>query len=131
MSLTSIGAIMTQFTTRISGRFCAAVQLDTTHPVCGKLHGHDYSVTLTLRHKKLNDHSMTHDYYTLKEHLDAALHYLGHQHLNALPDFQTIQPTSEAIAQWFYNRLKKDISSLQSVAIKAYPDFEVVYHGEV
>jgi 6-pyruvoyltetrahydropterin/6-carboxytetrahydropterin synthase len=120
---------MAGFETRISGRFCAAVQLDAAHAVCGRLHGHDYKVVLSLSYPKLRADGMTVDYYGLKKQFDDALAYVGHQHLNALPEFEGIEPTSEAIAQWFFDRLKKKLPALKSVSVSAYPDFEVTYYG--
>ena len=42
---------------------------------------------------------------------------LDHKHLNSISYFKSINPSSENIAKFIYNNLKKQVSGLKSVTV--------------
>lgn len=97
--------------------FCSSHQLTglpQDHP-CSRLHGHNYSVTLTLRSHELNEVGFVKDYRELeniKQWIDKTL---DHRHLN---DVISFNPTAELIAKWMYEELKEKEPNLISVTVK-------------
>ncbi len=97
--------------------FSASHQLEglpENHP-CSRLHGHNYSVIVTLADKKLNKVGFVKDYRELesiKEYFDRVA---DHKHLNDVFDFN---PTAELLAAYFYSRFKLNHPQLFSVTVK-------------
>jgi 6-pyruvoyltetrahydropterin/6-carboxytetrahydropterin synthase len=88
--------------------------LSPEHP-CSRLHGHNYSVTLTLRSNTLNAVGFVRDYRELgviKQDLDEAL---DHRHLNDVFDFN---PTAELIAKRLFDEYINLIPELINVTVK-------------
>lgn len=72
--------------------------LPDDHP-CGRLHGHNYKVTLFLASTSLDDKGFVVDYgdlATFKQYIDAKL---DHRHLN---DVMDCNPTAENLARKLY-----------------------------
>jgi 6-pyruvoyltetrahydropterin/6-carboxytetrahydropterin synthase len=57
------------------------------------------------------------DFKGLKKELQRILENLDHKHLNRLAHFKKINPTSEHIARYIYQRLKTAIPELKSVTV--------------
>ncbi len=97
-------------------RFESAHQLPNVpegHP-CGRMHGHGFEVILHVN-QKLGDHDMGVDYDQIDQ-LWAPLHQeLDHACLNEIPGLDN--PTSESLATWIWNRLKKDLPQLSWVTV--------------
>jgi 6-pyruvoyltetrahydropterin/6-carboxytetrahydropterin synthase len=79
--------------------------LSEGHP-CGRVHGHNYIVRISLQSETVDEHGFVVDYNDLKafgEWLDGAL---DHQHLN---DVLPMQPTAENMARLFVGVIKKHL----------------------
>lgn len=88
--------------------------LPPEHP-CGRLHGHNYSVTFILQGKTLNSVGFLRDYRELtqcKEWLDKAF---DHQHLN---DMIRFNPTAELLAKYIFEIWKPTIFELVAVSVQ-------------
>ena len=71
------------------------------HP-CGRLHGHNYVIEVTLRSNELDDIRMVEDYGKLKDIKQFVDERIDHRHLN---EICIGNPTAENIAVWIYNLL--------------------------
>ena len=71
------------------------------HPKCGKTHGHNFQVLVTLESEQLNENGMVMDFAELKSFLEPNLP--DHKLLN---DVMDLIPTSENLAWLFYQCLK-------------------------
>ena len=92
---------------------------------CSRLHGHNYSITLTLEAQDLDGKGMIRDYGELdgvKQMLDA---YCEHRHLNDVFDFN---PTAENMARYFYQRFKGAFPELICVSVKETEKTTAEYH---
>jgi len=77
---------------------------------CARLHGHNWKVELHLQCSELNEIGIAIDYKVLKEALKEALSMWDHYHLNDIPPFDTINPSSENVARVLYDRMAKKIN---------------------
>lgn len=104
-------------------RFEAAHRLVRHDGKCSRKHGHSFRGTITVAGDRLHEsgpkRGMVIDYGDLSTALGPLLeHYLDHWDLNeTLGDFME-DPTSEAIAQWIYIRLRPILPSIVSITIE-------------
>lgn len=87
------------------------------HP-CGRLHGHNYKVTVELQTETLNAVGFVRDYGDLgvvKELIDRKL---DHRHLN---DVLPKNPTAEHLAEWIFSCLWEFFPELVAVRVSETP----------
>jgi 6-pyruvoyltetrahydropterin/6-carboxytetrahydropterin synthase len=73
---------------------------------CENLHGHNWKVRVSVYSDKLDKLGMVIDFKDLKKTVHDALEELDHKNLNDLEYFRSVNPTSENIAKYLYDRLK-------------------------
>lgn len=78
---------------------------------CEHPHGHNWNVKVTVRATELDELGMGIDFRTVKDAVNKVLDTLDHRDLNEHPDFKTINPSSENIAVYIFNKLKGALSS--------------------
>ena len=93
------------FDVEIRRTFSAAHQLKGYDGDCRNLHGHNYSVVVNVRAEKLNSIGIALDFKLLKAALDELLGGYDHHNLSELPEFQSVNPTSEILAQTIYRAM--------------------------
>jgi 6-pyruvoyltetrahydropterin/6-carboxytetrahydropterin synthase len=87
------------------------------HP-CGRVHGHNYIIKVTLAADTLDAHGFVLDYNDLdplKSYLD---NKFDHRHINDRVDFQ---PTSENLARYLYDWCRDMGWPIESVAVSETP----------
>ncbi len=72
---------------------------------CENLHGHNWKVEAFLKSETLNSLGMVEDFRDFKKHLKEILDELDHVYLNELEYFKVVNPTSENIAKYIYDKL--------------------------
>ena len=97
----------------IETQFAAAHQLRGYKGKCESLHGHNWRVQVTVSSDKLNDIGMALDFHELKDMTVEVTATLDHAFLNDVFPFTEINPSSENIAKWIYESLKKKVESEQ------------------
>ena len=90
--------------------FSAAHRLKGYKGNCAALHGHNWSVTVTVRSEKLDRIGIAVDFRKLKTELDSVLSKLDHSNLNDLDIICSPNPTSECLAKFIYDRLSAKIN---------------------
>ncbi|MDD5019438.1 MAG: 6-carboxytetrahydropterin synthase QueD [Candidatus Omnitrophica bacterium] len=98
------------FEVSVSMSFSAAHNLREYRGKCEELHGHNWKVEAAFRRRGLDKTGMVADFVVLKKTLKDVLDELDHKYLNAIGDFKKANPTSEHIARWVFERLKKKFS---------------------
>ncbi|OGV37113.1 MAG: 6-carboxytetrahydropterin synthase QueD [Lentisphaerae bacterium GWF2_49_21] len=91
--------------------FSAAHRLKGYKGNCASLHGHNWTVTVTVRSEKLDKIGIAVDFRKLKTELDAVLAKLDHSNLNDLHIICSPNPTSECLAKFIYDRLSAKINA--------------------
>lgn len=74
---------------------------------CERLHGHRYVVELALATDELDRSGIAFDFVDIKRNLRELADYLDHNNLNDLPPFDTIEPSAENQAKYFYDEMKR------------------------
>ena len=105
----------------IETQFSAAHQLRGYRGKCENLHGHNWRVQVTVSSEDLNDIGLAIDFHELKELTVEVLKNLDHSFLNDVFPFTELNPSSENIAKWVYESLRKKINgkevSLSAVTV--------------
>jgi 6-pyruvoyltetrahydropterin/6-carboxytetrahydropterin synthase len=97
---------------------------------CERFHGHRFEVVAHVTASQLDRLGMAYDFRALKKDLDAIIDRLDHTNLNEIPPFDEINPSSENIARFIYDELKKSLKvRLESVEVWESPDAWVTYRG--
>jgi 6-pyruvoyltetrahydropterin/6-carboxytetrahydropterin synthase len=98
------------FELMIETSFASAHQLRGYKGGCEKLHGHNWKVQVYVLADKLNEIDLGLDFRDLKKMTDEVVGPLDHSFLNDIFPFTEKNPSSENIAKWIYDSLKKKIT---------------------
>jgi 6-pyruvoyltetrahydropterin/6-carboxytetrahydropterin synthase len=118
------------FELKVSGEFSAAHNLRGYQGRCEQLHGHNWKVETVVCGENLDKKGMLIDFKQLKSRLNKVLDSLDHKHINRLSYFKKLNPSSENIAKYIYNSLKKKVNGLKSVTVWESDSCSAVYYGE-
>lgn len=91
--------------------FSAAHQLRGYKGACEKLHGHNWRVQVHVIAERLNEIDIAIDFHELKRLADEVIAPLDHSFLNEIFPFTEKNPSSENVAKWIYDSLKKRLSN--------------------
>lgn len=94
----------------ITRDFSAAHKLKGYKGNCASLHGHNWTVTVTVKSEKLDKIGIAVDFRKLKTELDTVLAKLDHSNLNDMSIICSPNPTSECIAKFIYDRLSAKLN---------------------
>lgn len=95
----------------VKSRFAAAHQLRAYQGRCENLHGHNWVVQATLEAASLNQIGLAIDFTEIKKALHEVLDELDHKHLNDLPMFREMNPSSENLSRWICEALAARLDS--------------------
>lgn len=95
----------------IETQFSAAHQLKGYKGRCEKLHGHNWRVQVSVSSERLDEIGLAIDFHELKKITNEVLLPLDHSMLNEVFPFTEINPSSENIAKWLYDSLKKRVNN--------------------
>ena len=105
------------FEIKVKADFSAAHNLRNYDGKCEKLHGHNWIVEAAFRYKKLDENGLAVDFRIAKAALKDAIEELDHSYLNESGYFKKTNPTSENIAKFIFDIVKKNMKDLYSVAV--------------
>jgi 6-pyruvoyltetrahydropterin/6-carboxytetrahydropterin synthase len=98
------------YTLKILADFASAHTLRDYPGDCSRMHGHNWKLEVEVTATALNDHGMGMDFKIIKTATRALAKTLDHRYLNDIPPFDTVNPTAENIAQYFYQSLSKTLN---------------------
>lgn len=107
------------FEISVEAQFSAAHRLRKYKGKCENMHGHNWRVKAVIAGEKLNSQGMVMDFSELKNKLNGVIMRLDHKYLNDVDYFKKVNPTSENIAKFIYDKLQKKLIaySLQFTAV--------------
>jgi 6-pyruvoyltetrahydropterin/6-carboxytetrahydropterin synthase len=105
------------FSIKVEGTFSSAHNLRGYKGKCEALHGHNWRVEVVVQSDTLDKLGMVMDFKFLKMELYKVLEKFDHQYLNRLPCFKKMNPTSENIARYIYEKLAPKIADLSAVTV--------------
>jgi len=91
----------------IKKSFSAAHLLKEIGGKCEELHGHNFLVEVSVAAESLNSEGLLIDFRVVKGWTDEVLEQLDHKYLNELEYFKSINPSSEQIARFLYDRISE------------------------
>jgi len=93
----------------VHSHFSGAHRLRYLHGKCEELHGHNWKVEVSVVSNRLGKDGVVVDFGILKQKVEKVLKPLDHTYLNDLPYFSGVEPSSENIAKYIFDRLKRDL----------------------
>ncbi len=79
---------------------------------CENMHGHNFGVEVEIEGDRLDQKvEILMDFKELKKELNEVLDTLDHKHLNSLEYFENRNPSSENIARYIYEEMKKRVEN--------------------
>lgn len=105
----------------IKADFGAAHSLRQYKGKCERLHGHNWKLDIRVTADELNEDDMVLDFGDAKTAIANVLEAYDHYHLNEVPPFDTLNPTSENIARVLAERLQAELpEGVHVVAVTAW-----------
>lgn len=102
---------------KVKTSFSAAHNLKNYNGKCEHLHGHNWNVEAVFSFDKLDKDGMAIDFRLAKKMLKSVTEDLDHSYLNELKILKGMNPTSENMAKFIYDKVKKSCRNLASVAV--------------
>lgn len=96
---------------RVKSHFSSAHNLREYQGNCENLHGHNWKVEAYLKSETLDKLGMVEDFKKFKKHLKVIMDSMDHTYINELEYFKTVNPTSENMAKYIYDRLAENYGS--------------------
>jgi 6-pyruvoyltetrahydropterin/6-carboxytetrahydropterin synthase len=93
--------------------FAAAHQLRGYRGNCENMHGHNWRVQISVTAERLNEIDLAIDFRELKQTAREVISPLDHAFLNEVFPFTEKNPSSENIAKWIFDSMKKKINNEQ------------------
>lgn len=94
------------FELRVMGHFAAAHRLREFGGKCEGLHGHNWRVEVEVAAAETGPTGVVIDFARLKEELGRVLEELDHKDLSCHEHFARVNPSSEELARFIFDRLK-------------------------
>jgi 6-pyruvoyltetrahydropterin/6-carboxytetrahydropterin synthase len=115
----------------VRSHFSGAHHLEGYNGSCSDHHGHNWGVEVCVQGDRLNDMGIVIDYRILKQMLKDVLNVLDHKDLNVSPVFSGINPSSENIARYIYEQMKKQLAGqpceIVRVTVNETPETSATY----
>ena len=93
----------------VFSHFSSAHRLRYLHGKCEELHGHNWKVEVSVVSDRLNKEGVVIDFQILRQKVEKVLKPLDHTYLNDLPYFSGKEPSSENIAKYIFDKLKREL----------------------
>jgi len=94
----------------VETQFSSAHQLRRYKGKCENLHGHNWRVQVVVTSEKLNEIGLVIDFHELRKITNDVISQIDHTLLNNIFPFTEINPSSENIARWIYDAIKKKLT---------------------
>lgn len=114
------------YTVKVINHFASAHTLRNYPGACQRMHGHNWKLETEVVASALNDIGMAVDFKVIKQSVNQWADKLDHRYLNEIPPFDTINPTAEHIAAWFFQRLSESLND-NRIRVKAVTIWETEF----
>jgi 6-pyruvoyltetrahydropterin/6-carboxytetrahydropterin synthase len=114
---------------RVVARFEAAHHLTSYKGRQEPNHGHSWRVEAVLAAAELDGEGMAFDFVEVKTALQELAARFDHGDINTVPPFDAVSPTTERIAAWFFDELRRELPAapLAEVTVWEGPDCSATY----
>ncbi len=118
----------------VEKHFDAAHALREYRGKCESLHGHRFQVVARIKAPQLNEIGIAFDFVELKQYLGDIVARYDHIHLNEVPPFDEINPSSENLAATIYKELEAELAgspvTLDAIEVWESPQTRVTYRPD-
>jgi 6-pyruvoyltetrahydropterin/6-carboxytetrahydropterin synthase len=105
------------FVVTVQAHYDSAHYLRNYKGKCERLHGHRYVVELALAAEELDRSGLAFDFVDIKKYLRELADHLDHNNLNDLPPFDTVEPSAENQAKYFWDEMKQRLPPAMGDAV--------------
>ncbi|HLY19643.1 MAG TPA: 6-carboxytetrahydropterin synthase QueD [Bryobacteraceae bacterium] len=105
------------FEVSVEETFAAGHALRNYRGKCENVHGHNYRVQVTFSGPELDATGLLVDFVVVKKLMQAVVDRLDHQFLNDLAPFDSLNPSAENIAKYFYDEIRGGLERGASVQL--------------
>jgi 6-pyruvoyltetrahydropterin/6-carboxytetrahydropterin synthase len=114
---------------KVRDRFEAAHHLRSYQGRPEAVHGHSWQVEVRLEAPELDKEGMGFDFVAVRDALGEALRPFHHADINTVPPFDTLSPTTEHLARFFYEELSRRLPGAPIVSVTVWegPDCSASY----
>jgi 6-pyruvoyltetrahydropterin/6-carboxytetrahydropterin synthase len=116
------------YSLKVESNFSSAHNLRQYKGKCESLHGHNWKIEAIAESENLDKTGMVMDFKLIKSELNIILEKLDHKYLNKIKPFEKINPTSENIARFIYESLKKKVAGIKSITVWENPTSSATYY---
>lgn len=95
------------FEISVEETFAAGHALRGYRGKCENPHGHNYRLRITLRGPGLDQTGLLYDFVHLKKVMQEVIDGVDHKFLNDQPPFDTINPSAENMARYFFEEIAR------------------------
>lgn len=95
----------------IDDSFAAAHQIREYNGDCENMHGHNWKVKVVVKVQELDKLGLGIDFRLLKTKLKEVLELVDHKNLSQISPFNKINPTSENLAKFIYDKISDKIDN--------------------
>jgi 6-pyruvoyltetrahydropterin/6-carboxytetrahydropterin synthase len=95
---------------------------------CRRLHGHSFRFDVVIEGEVNPESGLLIDYTDVKRLVKPLVERLDHYYLNEIPGLEN--PTSENLARWIYDNVKKEIPLLSAIIVSETCTSSCEYRGE-
>lgn len=115
---------MPRYLLRVRRRFEAAHHLTSYRGEVEPVHGHSWLVEAELGAEQLDEEGMAYDFVAVRSALDELVAPFDHRHLNSIPPWDELSPTTERLAAWFLESLRRRLpdAGVRAVTLWEGPD---------
>ena len=98
------------FEITVYSHFAGAHRLRCLQGRCEALHGHNWKIEASVASNRLPKEGIVLDFGILKQKVEKILKTVDHTYLNDLSYFAKGEPSSENIAKYIFDKLKKELA---------------------
>jgi 6-pyruvoyltetrahydropterin/6-carboxytetrahydropterin synthase len=97
------------FEISVEETFAAGHALRAYRGKCENPHGHNYRLRITVRGPALDQTGLLYDFVHLKRVMLTVIEGVDHKFLNDQPPFDTINPSAENMAKYFFDEISRQM----------------------
>jgi 6-pyruvoyltetrahydropterin/6-carboxytetrahydropterin synthase len=124
---------MARYVLEVAARFEAAHHLRSYRGAPEPVHGHSWKVVARLSAQRLDAEGIAFDFVAVRDALRRLAARFDHRDVNSVPPFDVLSPTTERLAEWFHDELRRELgpgAPLEAVTVFEGPDASATFVAE-
>lgn len=120
---------MARYRVDVHAAFEAAHHLSSYRGAVEPVHGHSWRVSVEIVAPQLDAEGMAFDFVAARSALLALAAQFDHRDINTVPPFDSVSPTTEALATWFCEQMRERLPAarIRSATVWEGPNCSATY----